>query len=66
MTKLEMVKKHLLKKKSITSWEAIRNYKVTRLSAIIYELRKKGWDIKNKKITGEDSSFVKYVLIKAK
>lgn len=34
---------HLKKYKSITSWEAIQNYKATRLSAIIFELKKRGY-----------------------
>lgn len=38
--KTEQVLEHLQKNGSITSWEAIQNYKATRLSAIIYNLRK--------------------------
>jgi len=34
-----------LSKKSITSLEAIKNYGVTRLAAIIYLLRKRGYNI---------------------
>lgn len=30
---------------SITSWEAIKEYGATRLSAIVYDLRKQGWNI---------------------
>lgn len=36
-----MVFWHLKHKKSITSWEAIKEYGATRLSAIIYDLRHK-------------------------
>lgn len=39
-TKIEKVKQHLINKGHITSWEAIVNYRATRLSAIIFELRK--------------------------
>jgi hypothetical protein len=67
VTKSELVKKHLLKKKSITSWDAITLYKATRLSAIIFELRKRGWNITTKSIKMEnDGSYAKYLLISAK
>lgn len=67
-TKIALVKKHLLKKKSITSWDAIIQYKATRLSAIIFLLRKNGWDIATNNVTtkgadGKTTTFAKYVLI---
>ena len=40
-TKTAKVLEHLKKFKTITSWEAIQLYKATRLSAIIFNLRKK-------------------------
>ena len=40
MNKTQLVKEHLLRKGNITSWEAITNYGATRLSAIIFNLRK--------------------------
>ena len=66
ITKKKLVESHLLKKKSITSWEAIELYGATRLSAIIFILRDK-WDIVTKTITakdrfGNDITFAKYVL----
>lgn len=45
VTKADKVKNHLLKHKKIDSWQAIKLYKVTRLSALIFNLRKKGWKI---------------------
>lgn len=39
--KTALVLDHLQKKKTITSWEAIELFGATRLSAIIYNLRKK-------------------------
>lgn len=45
ITKTSMVLDHLKKHGAITSMEAIENYGATRLSAIIFELRKKGYDI---------------------
>ena len=38
-TQLNQVKKHLRKYRSITSWEAIRRYRITRLSEYIRILR---------------------------
>ncbi len=38
--KTQKVKEHLLSKGSITSWEAIKLYRATRLSSIIFNLRK--------------------------
>lgn len=42
MTKTQKILNHLREKGSITSWEAIQEYGATRLSAIIFELKKKG------------------------
>ena len=41
MTKQDKVMNHLIEHGSITSWEAIQEYRATRLSAIIYNLRHK-------------------------
>ena len=40
-TQKQLIEKHLLEKGKITSWEAFEIYEVTRLSHIIYALRKK-------------------------
>ena len=50
-SKTERVLEHLQHNGSITSWEAIEEYGATRLSAIIFNLRK------NHKIRSEDSTF---------
>ena len=42
ITKLHQVRLHLLNKGSIDSWTAINLYGATRLSAIIFNLRKRG------------------------
>ena len=65
VTKTEKVLEHLQKYGSITSWEAIEKYGATRLSAIIFNLRKK-YKIENccESFTdryGNNSIFVKYV-----
>jgi len=44
-TKMRLIKKHLIEKGSIDSWTAIELYGVTRLSAIIFNLRMSGHNI---------------------
>jgi len=66
-TKTDNIKKHLMENGSITSWEAITQYGATRLSAIIFNLRDKGWDIEVDRVkevdrNGQTSTFAKYVL----
>lgn len=68
-TQTELIKKHLLKKRSITSWEAIERYGCTRLSAKIYNLRNEGMKIKTsfetkKNRYGVTVTFAKYILQK--
>ena len=60
------IKKHLLEKKNITSMEAIELYGATRLSAVIFVLRNKGYDIVSMHETGIDRygnecRYVRYV-----
>lgn len=57
--------RHLMTEGSITAWEAIKEYGSTRLSAIVYELRKKGWVIESEPVTaknryGNPVTFVRY------
>ena len=59
-TKIEAVKQHLLKYGNITSWEAIQNYKATRLSDIIYRLKRKGMNITTSRESNDKSIFVRY------
>lgn len=66
MNKTDAVLKHLQKNGSITSWEAITEFSATRLSSIIYSLRKKGYIIKNTPQLamdrfGNEIQFVRYV-----
>jgi len=44
-TKHQQVKRHLIEKGTIDSWTAINLYGATRLSAIIFNLRKEGYTI---------------------
>lgn len=70
MTKTKAVLMHLEEKGSITSWEAIKEYGATRLSAIIFQLRHKyGMDIISEMVNfkdrfGNDTQFAKYILKK--
>lgn len=47
ITKTELVRRHLIEKEFITSWTAIELYGATRLSAIIFNLRKAGYQIES-------------------
>ena len=67
-TKTKLVLNHLLSGKTITSLDAINLYSATRLSAIIFNLRNRGYDIATlpKTITdkyGNKCDFAQYKLI---
>jgi len=63
-TKMDMIKEHLIKHKTITSWEAITLYKETRLAAKIEILRnKRGWVIETIMFVSEEQTpYAKYFL----
>jgi len=54
VTKHGKVSAHLLKFKTITSWQAIQLYGHTRIGQTILVLRKKGWDIATVEKTAHD------------
>lgn len=67
MNKTTAVLEHLKEHGSITSMEAIENYGATRLSAIIFNLRKRGYDIGTDTEGGTDRfghamTYARYVL----
>lgn len=67
-TKTNDIITHLKVKGSITSLEAFELYGATRLSAIIFELRKKGYNIKTTDGScidryGHKCNFARYTLI---
>lgn len=67
ITKTSMVLDHLKKHGTITSMEAIENYGATRLSAIIFNLRKQGYnidtiDVKSVDRYGNSVVYGKYVM----
>lgn len=70
MNKTKAILLHLQQYGSITSWQAIKDYGATRLSAIIYNLRYK-YDLniitENVEFTdryGNKASYGKYILVK--
>ena len=65
--KTEEVLKHLKEYGSITSLEAIEKYSATRLSAIIFNLKKRGYNIETIMLPftdkyGTKSMYGKYIL----
>ena len=62
-TQENQILNHLKQHKFITSWGAIQEYRITRLSARIYELREKGYQITTKNITENGKTFAEYSLI---
>ena len=59
-TKINLVAKHLIIKKKITSWEAIERYHATRLADIIFDLKAEGWDILTEMV--KEPSGVRYAV----
>lgn len=64
MSQSKQVLAHLQEKGSITSWEAIINYGATRLSGIIYSLRKAGYPIEASIERKGDKHYARYYLEK--
>ena len=65
-TQENQILNHLKQHKFITSWEAIQEYRITRLSARIYELRERGHNIITKNVSENGKRFAEYSLIKLK
>lgn len=68
MTKTQAVLDWLKSNASISSMEAIQNFGATRLSAIIFNLRKAGYDIETVRCEGTDRfgnkmQFARYYLM---
>jgi hypothetical protein len=59
-SKINLVAKHLISKRKITSWEAIERYHATRLADIIFDLKAEGWDIITEMV--KDPSGVRYAV----
>lgn len=68
VTKTERVLRYLEEFGSITSWQAIQEFGATRLSAIIFNLKKKGYRFEDERINftdryGYPGHFKKYILV---
>jgi hypothetical protein len=63
-TKVEQVRQHLIKKRSITSWDAITKYHATRLADIVFRLKQKGWIITTTTERRGDMTWARYTLVK--
>ena len=61
-TQTQQVLNTLIEKNTITSWEAIQKFRCTRLSAVIYNLRQDGHDIRTHRKTNEKNgkTFAEY------
>jgi hypothetical protein len=64
-TKINLVAKHLISKRKITSWEAIERYHATRLADIIFVLKSEGWDIITEMVKQDGVRFAVYRYISA-
>lgn len=67
ITQEQLVLRHLEDFGSITTWEAIQEYGITRLSAMIHLLRKQGHNIESENVTtknryGNSTTFSKYYI----
>jgi formamidopyrimidine-DNA glycosylase len=62
MNQREQVLHHLKMHGSITSWKAITEYHITRLSAVIFDLKDDGHDISSKMMTSNGRKFAEYTL----
>ena len=65
-SQLNEIKQHLLWYDTITSWEAIQKYRITRLSAIIHTLRhEEGMHISSSnKMAENGKNYAEYKLIR--
>lgn len=68
-TQKDRILRHLQDYKSVTSWDSFTEYGITRLSAIIFILKKEGYEftdewISSKNRYNEKTQFKKYILIK--
>lgn len=68
ITQKQRVLKHLQENNSITSWEAIKEFGATRLSAIIFDLKKEGYNFNEEWVStvnryNEPVTFKKYILL---
>jgi hypothetical protein len=63
MNQKDQVLQHLRKKKSITSWDAIQKYGITRLADTVFQLKGKGYDIITTIEMGNGKKWAKYTYL---
>jgi len=63
MNQKDQVLQHLRKKKSITSWEAIQKYGITRLADTVFQLKGKGYDIITTIETADGKKWARYTYL---
>jgi len=63
-TQKEEILQYLKKHKTITSWDAIQMFHVTRLASVIFLLKQEGHEIFTQMVNENNKSFAKYWLIK--
>lgn len=63
-SKQSRVKSYLLEHGNITSWEAIEKFNATRLSAIIFNIKKQGVKIRSEREEHEGVNWVRYYVVK--
>jgi hypothetical protein len=61
-TQQQMVLDHMKRNGSITSWDAITDYHITRLSGITFNLRNQGYYITSTMETNGDKHYARYTL----
>ena len=64
MTQNEQVLSYIERNGSITTWEAIQNFRITRLSRCIGDLKEDGHDIISTPFTENGKTFARYSLKK--
>lgn len=64
ITQRQQVLAHLQQEGSITSWEAITLFHATRLSGIIFSLKKSGYPIVSTMETNGDKRYARYTLVR--
>lgn len=64
-SKSQKLKDHLRKHKTITSWDAIQLFKITRLASEIFKLKAKGWYFKTTEEEKNGTRYAVYELISA-
>jgi hypothetical protein len=62
-TQKQLVLIHFKKRKSITSWEAIQSYGITRLAAVICDLKDDGFTISRVMEYGDGKRWARYTLL---